>query len=414
MKRTLRGAFGLFLVLATGGCIFPIESKVSSTGKCKIEYKIKQDSGKLLVNFSPIFPEGYFPTKISKLNTAGGFGTATEITQNPNQDLIGYYNEASAALEFKFIFLKNGQVKKEQAVQCTLKQKMVAQCEANFSDNISQYDFMKVSLGPAKYEVATTDTAHQGIAVYTSFDSLPIPLDTAHLGNDNVFDCEKVTGPRTWVPDNRGGFRVSNGSTENGTTGNRSTEHNLPQNPVDPCPTGTSNAAGTCVDSMNEGNADGPTDPTASGAGDGEGQGKSTDPTATVPDPNNNPDWDGDTILNEVDNCPSDANQDQADADQDGYGDACDACDDKKADGFVGGALGCPGPSAGTGGDVATDNGLVADPWAGGGASAEDATGGGCFQIGDSPMNNVNLLVILGLLINKIASRILRRRARGR
>jgi hypothetical protein len=45
-----------------------------------------------------------------------------------------------------------------------------------------------------------------------------------------------------------------------------------------------------------------------------------------------NPDWDGDTILNTVDNCPNTANPSQADMDGDGEGDACDL--DTDGDGF--------------------------------------------------------------------------------
>lgn len=37
-------------------------------------------------------------------------------------------------------------------------------------------------------------------------------------------------------------------------------------------------------------------------------------------------DHDGDGVLDEVDNCPTTANPDQADTDSDGRGDACDAC----------------------------------------------------------------------------------------
>ncbi len=44
------------------------------------------------------------------------------------------------------------------------------------------------------------------------------------------------------------------------------------------------------------------------------------------------PDIDEDTILNDVDNCPIDANLDQADTDDDGIGDVCDPVDDTPVD----------------------------------------------------------------------------------
>ena len=51
-------------------------------------------------------------------------------------------------------------------------------------------------------------------------------------------------------------------------------------------------------------------------------------------------DHDGDTIDDTVDNCPDAANQDQADTDTDGIGDACDPDDDN--DGVNDGADNCP------------------------------------------------------------------------
>ena len=54
-------------------------------------------------------------------------------------------------------------------------------------------------------------------------------------------------------------------------------------------------------------------------------------------------DADADGIANGQDNCPEDANQDQADADGDGYGDACDAPPpDADGDGIVDGQDNCP------------------------------------------------------------------------
>ncbi len=46
-----------------------------------------------------------------------------------------------------------------------------------------------------------------------------------------------------------------------------------------------------------------------------------------------NPDMDGDGLLNEEDNCPAVPNLDQADTDEDGFGDACDIFDDRDLDG---------------------------------------------------------------------------------
>ena len=45
-------------------------------------------------------------------------------------------------------------------------------------------------------------------------------------------------------------------------------------------------------------------------------------------------DWDGDGISNELDNCACEPNADQYDADQDGYGNICDA--DMNNDGVTG------------------------------------------------------------------------------
>lgn len=60
--------------------------------------------------------------------------------------------------------------------------------------------------------------------------------------------------------------------------------------------------------------------PALAACGGGDGTGEPTK-TETVPPPNDN---DSDGILNDADNCPDDANSDQADADGDGIGDVCD------------------------------------------------------------------------------------------
>ncbi|HWL92574.1 MAG TPA: thrombospondin type 3 repeat-containing protein [Phycisphaerae bacterium] len=54
-------------------------------------------------------------------------------------------------------------------------------------------------------------------------------------------------------------------------------------------------------------------------------------------------DADGDSVCGDVDNCPALSNADQANADTDGFGDACDTCTDTDADGF-----GNPGFAANT------------------------------------------------------------------
>jgi hypothetical protein len=57
------------------------------------------------------------------------------------------------------------------------------------------------------------------------------------------------------------------------------------------------------------------------------------------------PDRDGDALLDSGDNCPDDPNPDQADADADGLGDACDDPPDLDGDGIVDNVDVCPGVS---------------------------------------------------------------------
>ena len=68
---------------------------------------------------------------------------------------------------------------------------------------------------------------------------------------------------------------------------------------------------------------------------DGDGIGDACDPTPLRDD------IDGDTVPNETDNCPWDANPQQEDDDSDGKGNACDACPNVANPG-----TGCPPPRA--------------------------------------------------------------------
>jgi thrombospondin type 3 repeat protein len=54
-------------------------------------------------------------------------------------------------------------------------------------------------------------------------------------------------------------------------------------------------------------------------------------------------DTDGDTVFDESDNCPTDVNSDQSDADGDGFGDICDTSTDSDGDGVADGDDNCPG-----------------------------------------------------------------------
>ncbi|MFL1013686.1 thrombospondin type 3 repeat-containing protein, partial [Flavisericum labens] len=76
---------------------------------------------------------------------------------------------------------------------------------------------------------------------------------------------------------------------------------------------------------------------------DGDGIGDACD---TCPNDSNN-DADGDGVCGDLDNCPDNANTDQADADGDGIGDACDTCpndpdNDSDGDGVCGNIDNCP------------------------------------------------------------------------
>lgn len=91
------------------------------------------------------------------------------------------------------------------------------------------------------------------------------------------------------------------------------------------CTPGSSETTETDASSGSDGSSSsdtghGPgTTPTADGTGDG----SSGDPLPCDGDPS---DVDGDGVLDCLDNCVDDANEDQADGDGDGVGDACDLC----------------------------------------------------------------------------------------
>jgi hypothetical protein len=79
--------------------------------------------------------------------------------------------------------------------------------------------------------------------------------------------------------------------------------------------------------------------------------GQSDQSTITVIGPTGT-DTDGDCIRDNDDNCPSNANPDQADGDGDGIGDVCDACaadadNDADGDGVCGNVDNCPGTPSG-------------------------------------------------------------------
>ncbi|MEZ4442394.1 MAG: thrombospondin type 3 repeat-containing protein [Polyangiaceae bacterium] len=104
---------------------------------------------------------------------------------------------------------------------------------------------------------------------------------------------------------------------------------------------GVANASDNCptvfnpvrpVDDMQQANAD------------GDALGDACDPCifdATDSCSGSNDDIDGDGVVNTQDNCPTDANADQADADMDGKGDVCDACPNDPNPG----STACPGES---------------------------------------------------------------------
>ena len=99
-------------------------------------------------------------------------------------------------------------------------------------------------------------------------------------------------------------------------------------------------------------------------------------------------DEDSDGVNDNVDNCPSDANPDQADSDNDGKGDACDACpldanNDVDADGVCGNIDNCP--------NVANPDQVDMDSDGLGNSCDDDADGDGFTRGPDC--NDLNALI---------------------
>lgn len=92
------------------------------------------------------------------------------------------------------------------------------------------------------------------------------------------------------------------------------------------------------------------------------------------------PDTDGDGVPDAEDNCPNEANTDQADGDGDGIGDACDA--DRDGDGVGNGADNCP--------DLANANQADLDGDGLGDACDSDRDGDGVANGSDNCPNNPN------------------------